>query len=80
MRPAANPSIVEAAPAGPNLLKHFYCAPGNVFRGRGSIRREQGLLYLGLRNVVVTKRVEPPLVFRSVTVAELRSAMPRFDL
>ena len=45
-----------------------------------AIRREQGQLYLGLRDVVVSQRVEPPLLFRPVTVAELRSAMARFDL
>jgi hypothetical protein len=45
-----------------------------------AIRREQGQLYLGLRDVTVSQRVEPPLEFRPVTVAELRSAMARFDL
>ncbi|MBH8557596.1 hypothetical protein [Hymenobacter negativus] len=45
-----------------------------------AIRREQGQLYLGLRDVVVSQRVEPPLQFRPVTVAELRAAVARFDL
>ncbi|MBF9143476.1 hypothetical protein [Hymenobacter properus] len=45
-----------------------------------AIRREQGQLYLGLRDVVVRQRVEPPLEFRPVTVPELRAAMARFDL
>ena len=45
-----------------------------------AIRREQGQLYLGLRDVVVRQRVEPPLELRPVTVAELRSVMARFDL
>ncbi len=45
-----------------------------------AIRRDQGQLYLGLRDVVVRQRVEPPLQFRPVTVAELRSVMARFDL
>ena len=45
-----------------------------------AIRREQGQLYLGLRDVVVSQRVEPPLAFRPVTVAELRAAVARFDL
>lgn len=45
-----------------------------------AIRREQGQLYLGLRDVVVRQRVEPPLELRPVTVAELRAAVARFDL
>ncbi|WP_305011380.1 hypothetical protein [Hymenobacter mellowenesis] len=45
-----------------------------------AIRREQGQLYLGLRDVVVSQRVEPPLEFRPVTVEELRAAVARFDL
>ncbi|UOQ97123.1 hypothetical protein MUN81_18015 [Hymenobacter sp. 5317J-9] len=45
-----------------------------------AIRREEGQLYLGLRDVVVSQRVEPPLQFRPVTVAELRAAVARFDL
>jgi hypothetical protein len=45
-----------------------------------AIRREQGQLYLGLRDVVVSQRVEPALEFRPVTVAELKAAVARFDL
>lgn len=45
-----------------------------------AIRREQGQLYLGLRDVVVSQRTEPPLTFQPVTVAELRAALARFDL
>ncbi|MDB5270903.1 MAG: energy transducer TonB [Hymenobacter sp.] len=45
-----------------------------------AIRREQGQLYLGLRDVLVRQRVEPPLEFRPVTVAELRAAVARLDL
>jgi hypothetical protein len=45
-----------------------------------AIRRDQGQLYLAMRDIVVSQQPEPPLDFKPMTVGELKAAIARLEL